>query len=172
MFEHIQPIDLRADRRKRRLIAGIALSLMLAGYLYSELKNFPEERQASRFFQALQQEDYQQAYRLWQPTTSYHFDDFLQDWGRNGLQGPVHQFRVADSRALGSGVIVNVRINDTETIALWVEKSDKSFSFPPIQAGLPPVPRGRRLLIAGIMFFLLLAGYLYYESRISAENAG
>ena len=172
MFEHIQPIDPRAERRKRRLIAGIAVSLMLAGYLYFELKNFPEERQAKRFFQALQQEDYQQAYRLWQPTTSYHFDDFMEDWGRNGLQGPIHQFRIAGSRARGSGVIVSVRINDTETIALWVEKRNKSFSFPPIQPGLAPVSRGRRLLIAGIVFSLLFAGYLYYESRISAENTG
>ncbi len=61
MFEHIQPIDLRAERRKRRLIFSIVLSLLLAGYLYYELKNISEERRASQFFAALQQEDYQEA---------------------------------------------------------------------------------------------------------------
>ena len=172
MFEHIQPIDPRAERRKRRLIAGIALSLMLAGYLYFELKNYPEERQASRFFQALHQEDYQEAYRIWQPTSSYHFDDFMEDWGRNGLQGPIDRFHITGSTARGSGVIVRVRINDTETTALWVERKDKSLSFPPIQPSDPPATRGRRMLIAGIVFTLMLAGYLYYESRLSAEKEG
>ncbi len=170
MFEHIQPIDLRAERRKRRLIFSIVLSLLLAGYLYSELKNYPEERQASQFFEALQQEDYQEAYRIWQPTSSYHFDDFMEDWGRNGLQGPIHQFRIEDSRAQGSGVVVRIRLNDAETTTLWVEEKDKSLSFPPIQPSGPPTTRSRRMLIAAIVFSLMIAGYLYYEFRTSAEK--
>ena len=172
MFEHIQPIDLRAERRKRRLFFSIVLSVLFAGYLYFELQNYPEERQASRFFAALQQEDYQEAYRIWQPTTSYHFDDFMEDWGRNGLQGPIHQYRIEDSRARGSGVLVRIRLNDAETTTLWVEKTDKSLSFSPIQPSGPPASRGRRVLIAVIVFSLMLAAYLYYEFRTSAEKEG
>jgi len=170
VFEHIQPIDLRAERRKRRLIFSIVLSLLLAGYLYYELKNISEERRASQFFAALQQEDYQEAYRIWQPTSSYHFDDFMEDWGRNGLQGPVYQYRIEDSRARGSGVLVRIRVNDAETTPLWVEKTAKSLSFPPIQPSGPPASRGRRVLIAAIVFSLILAAYLYYEFRTSAEK--
>ena len=172
VFEHIQPIDLRAERRKRRLIFGIVLSLLLAGYLYYELKNISEERRAGQFFAALQQEDYQEAYRIWQPTTSYHFDDFMEDWGRNGLQGPIHQYRIEDSRARGSGVLVRIRVNDAETTPLWVEKKDKRLSFPPMRPSGPPASRGRRVLIAVIVFSLMLAAYLYYEFRTSAEKEG
>ncbi len=171
MFEHIQPIDLRAERRKRQFIFTIVLSLLFAGYLYYELKNYPEERRASQFFAALQEEDYQEAYRIWQPTSSYHFDDFMEDWGRNGLQGPIHQYRIADSRARGSGVLVRIRMNDAETTTLWVEKKDKRLSFPPIQPSGPPASRGRRVLIVFILFSLMIAGYLYYEFRTSTEKA-
>ena len=170
MFEYIQPIDLLAERRKHRLIFSIVLFLLFAGYLYSELKNYPEERQASQFFEALQQEDYQEAYRIWQPTSSYHFDDFMEDWGRNGLQGPIHQYRIEDSHARGSGVLVRIQLNDAETTTLWVEKTAKSLSFPPIQPSGPPASRGRRVLIAVIVFSLMLAAYLYYEFRTSAEK--
>ncbi len=170
MFEYIKPIDLGAERRKRRLIFGIVLSLLLAGYLYYEWKNYPEERRASQFFKALQQENYQEAYRIWQPTSSYHFDDFLEDWGWNGLQGPIHQYRIEDSRARGSGVVVRIRLNDAETTTLWVEKTDKRLSFPPIQPSGSPASRGRRVLIAVVVFSLLLAAYLYYEFRTSAEK--
>ena len=131
MFENITPIDPVAQRRRRRLVAGLAFAVMLAGYLFYEFKNYPEERQVSRFFEALQRQDFQEAYRLWQPTSAYTFKDFSQDWGRDGLQGSVHQFHITGSTARGSGVIVRVLLNDKENISLWVEKKDKSLSFPP-----------------------------------------
>jgi hypothetical protein len=131
VFDNIKPIDPVAQRRRRLLIAVLAFLVMLSGYLYYELKNYPEERKASRFFEALQRQDFQGAYRLWQPASSYTFKDFSEDWGRDGIQGPVQRFHITGSTERGSGVIVRVLVNGKENVSLWVEKKDKSLSFPP-----------------------------------------
>jgi hypothetical protein len=131
LFDNIKPIDLVAQRRRRRGIAIAALCVMLAGYGYYEFKNYPEEHKTSQFFQALQQKEYDKAYRLWQPTSSYSFKDFSQDWGPDGLQGPVKEFHVTGSTARGSGVVVRVMVNNSENVSLWVETKDKSLGFPP-----------------------------------------
>jgi len=131
VFDNIKPIDLKAQRRRRRAIAIAAFCVMLAGYLYFEFRNYPEEAQVKRFFQALQHQEYENAYKLWQPAPSYTFKDFSQDWGPNGLQWPVKQFHITGSTARGSGVIVRVMVNDKENVSLWVERKDKSLSFPP-----------------------------------------
>ena len=39
--------------------------------------------------------------------------------------------REREFRSAGSGVIVDARINGDQEISLWVEKGDKSLSFPP-----------------------------------------
>ena len=131
MFDHIKPLDPRAERRRRRLIAALAFFTLVGAYLYYEFKNYPEERQAKNFFQALQQRHYEEAYRIWQPTASYTFKDFLEDWGEQGIEGAIQEFHVTGSNERGSGVIVRVQINREKIVSLWVEKKDKSLSFPP-----------------------------------------
>jgi len=131
VFEHIKPIDLKAERRRRLLISGLAFLALLSGYLYYQFRNYPEERQARRFFASLQQQNFQEAYRIWQPTSSYKYKDFLEDWGDHGLQGAVKTFHVTGSTRRGSGVIVRVQVNDKQNVSLWVERKDKSLSFPP-----------------------------------------
>ena len=135
MFENIKPIDPVAERRKRYLITGLVFAVLLSGYLYYQFKNYPEERQARRFFAALQRQEYPEAYRIWQPapTSSYTYKDFLQDWGQDGyeIHGPVQNFHVTGSTARGSGVVVRVQVNRNRNIPLWVEKKDKTLSFPP-----------------------------------------
>ena len=132
MFENIKPIDPVSQRRRRRLIAVLAFTVMIASYLSYEFWNYREERQVRRFFGALQRQDFQGAYQIWQPTPAYSFQDFQQDWGLNGheLGGPVTQFHVTGSTSRGSGVIVRVLVNDEEK-SLWVERKDKSLGFPP-----------------------------------------
>jgi hypothetical protein len=55
----------------------------------------------------------------------------MDDWGDKGLQGPVEDFRIVRSRRRGTGVIVEVRVNQSENVRLWVERKDKSLTFPP-----------------------------------------
>jgi hypothetical protein len=131
VFDHIKPIDQKAERRRRYLISAFVFVLLLSGYGYWRLRNFAEERQALHFFQALQRKDFEEAYRIWQPGDSYKFKDFLEDWGDRGLQGPVESFRIVRSRRRGTGVIVEVQVNRKENVRLWVERGDKSLTFPP-----------------------------------------
>lgn len=131
MFEHIGPVVSKEARRRRLLVSSLIFVVLLAGYTLYEFKNYPEERQARYFFEALQRQDFQEAYRIWQPSDVYTFKDFMEDWGPNGLQGPVRRFRITGSTARGSGVVVRVRVNRRLGIRLWVEKKDKSLSFPP-----------------------------------------
>jgi len=131
MFDQFTPIDYKYERRKRQLIFAIPMLLALGGYLYYEFKNYPEERAVSRFLQALEQQDYQQAYRLWQPSQYYTFKNFSEDWGADGAEGPVRDFDLTGSRARGSGVLVDITLNGGKQISLWVERSNKSLSFPP-----------------------------------------
>ena len=131
VFDHIKPINPKVERLKKRLLIGIPLGAILIGALYYEFKNYPEERQVKLFLKALEQQDYQGAYQIWRPSGYYKFNDFSQDWGPQGLYGQIHDFSVTGSHARGSGVIVDARINGDQEISLWVEKGDRSLSFPP-----------------------------------------
>ena len=131
MFDHIKPIDPKAERRRRYLITSFVFVLLLTGYGYWRFRNFAEERQALHFFQALQSKNFEEAYRIWQPGKSYKFKDFMEDWGDKGLQGPVENFRILRSRRRGTGVIVEVQVNRGKNVQLWVERGDKSLTFPP-----------------------------------------
>ena len=131
MFDQFKPINPKAERLRKRLLFGIPLALALCGYLYYEFKNFAEERAVSRFLSAVMQQDFQQAYQLWQPSRYYTFENFQQDWGPEGEEGAIREFDITNSHARGSGVLVDIRLNGQKEMSLWVEKSNKSLSFPP-----------------------------------------
>jgi 4-amino-4-deoxy-L-arabinose transferase-like glycosyltransferase len=130
MFDNIQPIDPRRERRKKQVWIGVAVLLVVVPALWWQFKNWPEERVAARFLEALQRGDYPGAYAIWQPAKSYVYDDFLRDWGPQGEHGRVNSFAITTSHERGSGVIVTAEINGKATL-IWVEKKDKSLSFPP-----------------------------------------
>jgi hypothetical protein len=131
VFEHIKPIDPKAERRRRYAITVLVFAVLLGSFGYWRFRNFSEERQAVHFFRALRDKNFEEAYRIWQPTESYKLKDFMDDWGDKGLQGPVENFRVVRSRRRGTGVIVEIQVNSGESVRLWVERKDKSLTFPP-----------------------------------------
>jgi hypothetical protein len=131
MFDQFKPINPKTERLKKQLLIGIPLLLILSGYLYYEFKNYSEEQAVSRFLSTVMQGDYEQAYRLWQPSKYYSFENFQQDWGPKGVEGAIREFDITNSHARGSGVLVDIKLNGDKEISLWVEKSDKSLSFPP-----------------------------------------
>ncbi len=131
MFDHIKPIDQKAERRKRYAISILAFVILMGSFGYWRFRNFAEERQALQFFEALHSKNFQGAYQIWQPNATYKFQDFMDDWGEHGLQGPVEDFRLVRSRRRGTGVIVEVRVNNEENVRIWVERGNKSLTFPP-----------------------------------------
>ena len=110
------------------LILVLALIGVLVGY---RLWDYPEERAVSRFLTTLEQAHFQEAYRLWQPSPSYSFDDFLRGWGEQGDYGRIRAFEILRSKSKGSStVIVTVRINNVEPpLDLLVDRKTKGLAY-------------------------------------------
>lgn len=137
-----------------RLAVVLAVLAVVGGLLYWQFRFYPEKKQVERFMDALVAGDYQAAYRLWKPAPTYRYQDFLEDWGETTPRGRVRSYEIVgvepaasalvavpqgggNRRTLqvggdSSGVIVSVRINGQEPPErIWVERKDKSLSFPP-----------------------------------------
>lgn len=149
-----QPLPPPNPWPKRLALAAVLLAVV-GGLLYWQFRYYPEKKQVERFMEALKAGDYRAAYRIWKPTPSYRFEDFLEDWGETTAIGRVRSYEIVgveSSRALllqvpveggerrrtlqveggSSGVIVLVRINGVDPPErIWVERKDKSLSFPP-----------------------------------------
>ena len=139
--------DPEKDRkRKKKIISAIvaAVILLCLGWWF---RYWPEERVAGHFFDALQKQDYETAYGIWMqdPTWKQHpqehpkylFNDFYRDWGPGGEWGLIKTEKVYGSSSCpggGSGIVVDVVVNDrTQHAQVWVEKRDKTLSFPPCE---------------------------------------
>ncbi len=141
-----QQYDPSRDRRRRIRVISIVVLFAVIGALAWYFHNWPEERIADQFFQALQDQNYNAAYGIWMhdpnwqqhPTkyTQYPFNDFYHDWGPGGEWGLIKSHRIygsATPKGGGSGVIVEVIVNErAEHARVWVERSDKTISFSPI----------------------------------------
>ncbi|MFQ5816562.1 MAG: hypothetical protein ACE5H2_01225 [Terriglobia bacterium] len=152
----LEPEPLPPPRRwLRRLVLALAVALVLGTVLYFTFRYYPEKRHVARFFDALVAEDYRQAYELWKPQPSFTYEQFLSIWGPNGDYGRIRSYELVEvesSRAVllrlaveggsrqrtltlegnASGIVVSVRLNNLDPpVRLWVEKKDKSLSFPP-----------------------------------------
>jgi len=137
------------DAKKRRyILTGMALALILAVGLWYALRFISEKHTISHFMDAVTAGNFEQAYQIWKPHGSYSYQDFLSDWGLMGYYGPVKSYRIESAEEPhngGSGVIVMVEISPFQPfpdnnnpqsgrnreVRLWVERSDQSISFPP-----------------------------------------
>ena len=93
--------------------------------------NYAEERTVSRFLTTIERGDYPEAYRLWQPSPSYSYEDFLRDWGEKGDYGRIRHFRIINSKSKGSRtVVVKVRINNVDPpLEIAVDRKNKGLSY-------------------------------------------
>jgi hypothetical protein len=129
-------LDAKPAKPPRKIGRYILMALgviVVAAIAFIVLRNFPEERAVSRFLSTLEQGNYQEAYRLWQPSASYSYDDFLHDWGEKGDYGKVRGFKVLGSRSQGSRtVIVTVTINGEQPPSeLVVDRKTKGLAYSP-----------------------------------------
>jgi hypothetical protein len=129
-------------------VTVVALVFLIAAVLYFVFRYYPEKKVTARFFDALVMGDTDKAYGLWQASTSYKMSDFLADWGPQGYYGPIKSYKIMNAKApqKSTSIEVNVAISPftpfpeasdadksrkTKIVTLWVQPSDKSFSFPP-----------------------------------------
>lgn len=139
--------DSARDRRRRnRIISAVVLVLVLL-FLAWWFRYWPEERLVGKFFETLQKQDYKVAYGIWmrdpqweqhpQRHSRYPFGEFYRDWGPGGEWGLIKTVKVFGASTCpggGSGVVVDVLVNDRAQHAqVWVEKSDRTLSFPPCE---------------------------------------
>ncbi|MFB3921742.1 MAG: hypothetical protein ACE145_08470 [Terriglobia bacterium] len=110
------------------LIVGI---LGVSAVLFVRFRNYSEERAVDRFLTTLHEGNYPEAYRLWQPSPSYTYADFLHDWGEQGDYGKIRGFEILESRSKGSNtVIVTVRINNVNPpLDLLVDRDTKGLAY-------------------------------------------
>lgn len=140
----------------KRIILAVVVLGAVGGVLAWQFRYYSEKKQVERFMDALVAGDYRQAYQLWNATSAYPYEKFLEDWGETSSFGRVRTYEIVgvsksrgillqvpldggrDRRTLhveggrSSGVKVLVRINGVrEPVPIWVEKKDKRLSFPP-----------------------------------------
>jgi hypothetical protein len=136
----------KGRKRKRRIISAIAIvALVLClGWWF---RYWPQEHIVGNFFDALQRQDYKTAYGIWMHDpqweqhrdqhSKYPFNEFYQDWGPGGEWGLIKTqkvFAASPCPGGGTGVVVDVIVNDrTKHAQVWVEKSDKTLSYPPCE---------------------------------------
>lgn len=93
------------------LILTAFLIAIITGLVTFRFWNIREEGAVSHFLEKLEQGNYPEAYRLWQPAPSYTFDNFVHDWGEKGDYGKIRQFEILGSESKGRIAIVTVQIN-------------------------------------------------------------
>ena len=133
----------------RYLITTLVFLALVAGGIWWMLRFHQEKITARRFLNAVVTGQMEEAYKLWKPSATYTYQDFLEDWGPNGFYGPVRSYHYEDAERLpksGSGVLIVVDVspyspfpdgNDgikqskTKEVRLIVEFSDQSIAFQP-----------------------------------------
>ncbi len=153
LFE-AQPYDAARARKRRIVILSIIVAVLVLGYLAWHFRYWQEERQVDKFFTALEQQKFEEAYAVWmndpdwkqhpEKYARYPFPEFMKDWGPGGEWGIIKSHHIdgvaipsggnATTIDIGSsGVVVVVTINQRigQKAHIWVEKSDKTLSFSP-----------------------------------------
>jgi hypothetical protein len=115
---------------RKYVLLGL-LVVIVAGLLYYRFRNYPEERAVTHFLTTLEQGNYQEAYRLWQPSPSYSYRDFLHDWGAQGDYGKIREFEILGSKSKGpSTVVVTLKINNVDPpLDLIVDRQTKGLAY-------------------------------------------
>ncbi len=152
LFE-AQPYDPSGDRRKRNIILLIVGVIVVAAILWWVFRFSPQKHIVNTFFDALQQQNYEQAYGIWMHDPNwkqhadqysrYSYNDFLKDWGPSGEWGIIKSHDIdgvavphgysGTPFATASGVVVVVTVNNrvADKAHIWVQSDDKTLGFSP-----------------------------------------
>jgi hypothetical protein len=143
----LDPSEEPKSKTLRYTISGVALALALGLALFFAFRFNGEKRTIEHFMDAVVAGNFEQGYQIWKANGSYSYQDFLQDWGKQGYYGPIESYRIESATLLkdANGVIVVIEIspfrpfpanNDPQSgrnreVRLFVARSDQSLSFPP-----------------------------------------
>jgi hypothetical protein len=140
--------DPAKEKRRNSLILTIVLVALVVAALAWHFRYWPQEHLVDKFFIALEQKNYDEAFAIWthDPNWKQHPDkysnypltDFVRDWGPSGEWGPIRSHKVewaGKPKGGASGVVVVVTVNERvdPKANLWVESKDKTLTFSPYQ---------------------------------------
>ncbi len=138
--------DVARARRRRIIVIAIIAGVIVLAVLAWVYRNWPEEHAVDKFFIALQNQHYEDAYGIYfndpawrqhqQKYSQYTFADFYRDWGPGGEWGLIKSHRIYGSANTknfgGGGVVVEVIVNErAERARIFVQKSDKTLTVYP-----------------------------------------
>lgn len=147
--------DPTRDDRRRNIFIGLAVTVVLLGILTFTgyvlghgwlFTNLGYEHRVNNFFDALEAKDYPKAYGIyyddpeWQQHpakySGYSLARFTDDWTTDSpINGPITSHHVdksvsAGSGYFGTGIIVAVSVNGDHKIFLYVNRADKTMTWP------------------------------------------
>jgi hypothetical protein len=147
--------DPTRDNRRRNVIIGFVAAIVFlglltfAGYVLGHgwlFSNLGYEHRVNNFFNALQDKDYNKAYAIyyndpdWQQHpdkySGYPISRFTEDWTTDSpVHGPITEHHVDISKTdgsgnFGTGVIVAVRVNGNHKVFMYVNRADKTMTWP------------------------------------------
>lgn len=147
--------DPTRDNRLRNLIVGTIVTVLLLGILSFAgfvlghgwlFTNLGYEHRVNTFFNALEAKDYPQAYGLyyndpdWQQHpakySDYPLPRFIEDWTVDSpVHAPITSHHIDISKTdgtgtFGTGVIVALRVNGDHKIFMYVNRADKTMTWP------------------------------------------
>lgn len=141
------PIYDPAKARRRNIKIGAAIVFVIAlAVLAWAYRNWPEERVVDKFFTALQNQQFENAYAIYfndpnwlqhrDKYKQYTYSDFYRDWGPGGEWGLVKSHKIygsANTKGFGQGgVVVEMIVNGrAEHARIFVQKSDKTLTVYP-----------------------------------------
>ncbi len=114
----------------RYILLAILLFLVGEG-AYFMFRNYPEERAVKQFLTTVQEGKFEDAYKLWQPSPTYSYQDFLRGWGIQGDYGKIREFQILGTKSQGSSlVVVTIKVNNVDPpIDLVVDRKTKGLSY-------------------------------------------
>jgi len=126
--------DARRERVTKQILIWGALAVLVGVSAFFYFRNFSEERVVDRFINLLKQQQYQQAYKMWETPESAKFyppGKFTEDWGPMGAYKNAAALRIQNVDACDAGVVFGMSYPGADDFGLWVERKTGIVSFAP-----------------------------------------
>ena len=145
--------DPRRERRRRLQISTSIFVVLVIAFFAWNFRYWPEERIVDKFFDALQQKQYETAYGIWfhdpdwqqhkDKYGNYPFDRFQEDWSPTSSQneyGVIKSHDIVAARMAGNVLLMGIRLNGAKSKALFLNYDPKShqLGFSPVELYLGP----------------------------------
>jgi hypothetical protein len=126
--------DAQRERRTKQIIIGVLVAVILGASGFFYFRTWSQERVMGRFVTLLQQQKYQEAYKMWETPDSAKFyppEKFSEDWGPAGAYKNAAAMKIQDVDVCNTGVVFNIAYPGSENFGLWVERQTGVISFAP-----------------------------------------